>query len=71
MQEFAQRRIRDSDELLRELIVECTSVQRMIEDIRTKVAMHLNTPENVDGCLLGSVDDYLVGYEDQVERLRA
>ena len=39
--------------------------------IRTKLANNINMPGNINGCLIGTVDDYLESFDDQIERLRA
>jgi len=46
-------------------------VLESIGRIRTKLANNINMPGNTNGCLRGTVDDYLESFDDHIERLKA
>ena len=39
--------------------------------MRRALAEHLNSPQNPGGCLRGDLDDYLVSFEEQEQKLEA
>ena len=49
---------------------DCLKVQEQIVGIRMKVEHYLNTPKNINGCLLGTVDDYVQKFDEQLIALR-
>ena len=53
-----------------ELMEDCLKIKQMIESAREKIERHRNTRENLEGCLSGSVDDYLNVYDKQIEQMQ-
>ena len=43
----------------------------MVEVVREKLFKHINTSENINGCLRGSVDDYILKFDGQIAHLKA
>ena len=49
---------------------ECLQVKEILDRIRAKISNKLHTPQNPQGCLMGTVDEYIEVYDRQVDRLK-
>ena len=38
-----------------------------MEALKARIKPHFNTPENINGCLKGTFDDFLSGFDTQIE----
>ena len=43
----------------------------MIDEMRAIVKTNCNSEDNIDGCLVGTVDDYLASFEAQNQQMMA
>ena len=53
-----------------ELLEDCEKINEIILSAREKIQRHINTIDNLEGCLSGTVEDYLVTYGEQIERMK-
>ena len=63
MVERAQKQVKVLECLEGEITVECIRIKDLIEGLRTKILKHINTGENINGCLQGTIDDYLEQFD--------
>ena len=45
-------------------------MKEKIERVRGKLIGHISSVENVNGCLKGGIDDYLVAFDNQLAQLK-
>ena len=67
----AKRRGQDIAELEAEVMVELLQIQGKIEGVRARLESCQNSPQNLNGCLKGSVNDYLDSFDGQIQKLKA
>ena len=67
----AQEKIEVLGEVEREVIEQCTYIQKQVNEVREKILAHLITPASVHGCLRGTVDDFIKPFEFKIEELSA
>ena len=70
VQEIIQKQIVTQRWFEQEVMTEFDSLQKINDNIRTKIGEVINSDENVCGYLMGAVDDYLEIFEPQKERLK-
>ena len=51
--------------------MECDRISESITRLRMKLSANINSVDNIDGCLLGEVDDFVRTYDAEKERVRA
>ena len=71
MQDDLNRKVGSSDELLSELLCQAEMVSNVVEDMREKILQNLVTPDNIEGCCYGELNDYLEPFDAATKKLRA
>ena len=61
------QKVFNASELLHELLCQAEIVTGIVDDMRRKIEESRITPENVDGCCFGQVDDYLKSFEEATQ----
>ena len=66
-----QAKIPAVSEVEKDLIGDFDRISELIDATRSKIESHRNSKDNMQGCLTGTVDDYLVSFEGQVKKFKA
>ena len=53
------------------VIAKCQQIQKQVEEMRDLLAGNLYSPQNPTGCLRGTLDDYPITFDCQIEMLMA
>ena len=55
---------RETDLLESELITDCGMISESITHLRAKIESYLNSADNIDGCLIGTVDEFMPAFDE-------
>ena len=70
MKDDLKRKVGNSLELRSELLCQAEMVSNIVNDMRGKIIDNLLSPDNVDGCCFGQVDDYLETFDAATKKLK-
>ena len=66
---MARKKLERSKQLRVELQGKADQVSIMVEEIRATVRDNRNSAANIDGCLIGSIDEYMPTFQAQTSQL--
>ena len=67
--ESGRQKLKAQAEVEIEVMTDLLAAKRMVEDARQKLERNLSTPENVNGCLMGELDEYIERFDPKIVRL--
>ena len=69
LKDDAQKLLQDTEILQSTLLNQAAQVAAIVEEMQLTIAENLNTPANLEGCLLGEVEDFLDSFDTQKKKL--
>lgn len=66
----ANQRIQEVNEFEEDIVQGCVLISQKIDTLREKVDRYRNTSNNINGCLMGGIDDYIESFEGKIESLK-
>ena len=64
------QKLQNVDDFEHEIMKDCQSIKEKIEEVRAKVESQRKTPTNINGFLVGELDEYIGNFDYEIEKIQ-
>ena len=64
-------RLEELNEVQKEVRSKCAEIKARVDEVRAFIGRHVYSAATFEGCLSGTVDDYLDQFDSQIAKLEA